>query len=33
MGSVWYYDRTNPTMSFFGRTTLQRLMNDPEIPR
>ena len=33
MGAVWYYDRTNPTMSVFGRTTLQRLMSDPEIPR
>ena len=33
MGVVWYYDRTNPTMSAFGRTTLQRLIDDPEIPR
>ena len=33
MGLVWYYDRTNPTMSFLGRTTLQRLVNDPEVPR
>ena len=33
MGVVWYYDRTNPTMSAFGRTTLQRLIDDLEIPR
>jgi aminoglycoside phosphotransferase (APT) family kinase protein len=33
MGLVWYYHRTNPSMSALGRTTLQRLIDDPEIPR
>jgi aminoglycoside phosphotransferase (APT) family kinase protein len=33
MGVVWYYDRTNPAMAAFGRTTLRRLIDDPEIPR
>ena len=33
MGVVWYYHRTNPTMAAFGRTTLQRLIDDPAIPR
>lgn len=33
MGLVWYYHRTNPAMAAFGRTTLQRLIEDPEIPR
>ena len=33
MGQVWYYHRTNPTMAAFGRTTLQRLIDDPVIPR
>ena len=33
MGVVWYYHRTNPTMAEFGRTTLQRLIDDPVIPR
>lgn len=33
MGVVWYYAQTNPTMCAFGRVTLQRLIEDPEIPR
>jgi aminoglycoside phosphotransferase (APT) family kinase protein len=33
MGLVWYYHRTNPTMAAFGRTTLQRLIDDPAVPR
>jgi aminoglycoside phosphotransferase (APT) family kinase protein len=33
MGLVWYYHRTNTTMTAVGRTTLQRLIDDPEIPR
>ena len=33
MGLVWYYEQSNPTMSALGRSTLQRLMDDPEVPR
>jgi aminoglycoside phosphotransferase (APT) family kinase protein len=28
MGLVWYYERTNPTMSALGRNTLSRLLGD-----
>lgn len=28
MGLVWYYERTNPSMSTLGRNTLSRLLND-----
>jgi len=28
MGLVWYYQRTNPTMSALGRSTLSRLLDD-----
>ncbi|PST27362.1 aminoglycoside phosphotransferase [Mesorhizobium plurifarium] len=31
MGLVWYYERTNPGMSALGRSTLQRLLDDPDI--
>ena len=31
MGLVWYYERTNPRMSALGRTTLSRLLDDPDI--
>ena len=33
LGLVWYYQHTNPTMSHLGKTTLHRLLTDPEIPR
>ncbi len=33
MGLVWYYRHTNPGMSALGRSTLQRLTHDPEVPR
>lgn len=29
MGLVWYYRKTNPVMSGLGRTTLERISNDP----
>lgn len=29
MGLVWYYRKTNPVMSDLGRTTLERISNDP----
>ncbi|MFY1620313.1 aminoglycoside phosphotransferase family protein [Micromonospora sp. WMMD736] len=29
MGLVWYYQRTNPTMSLIGRRTLARISADP----
>lgn len=32
MGVVWYYEHTNPGMSALGRSTLQRLLDDPGIP-
>lgn len=31
IGLVWYYRLTNPRMSELGRSTLQRLVDDPEI--
>lgn len=31
MGLVWYYRKTNPGMSELGRTTLDRLLRDPEV--
>ncbi|TIQ26634.1 MAG: aminoglycoside phosphotransferase family protein [Mesorhizobium sp.] len=31
MGLVWYYQNTNPAMSALGRTTLARILDDPEI--
>ena len=33
MGLVWYYERTNPRMSALGRSTLQRILDDPDIER
>ncbi|QKD06446.1 aminoglycoside phosphotransferase family protein [Mesorhizobium loti R88b] len=31
MGLVWYYRRTNPAMSELGRSTISRILDDPEI--
>lgn len=31
LGLVWYYATTNPTMSRFGRTTIERILNAPEL--
>ncbi|MGX5827764.1 aminoglycoside phosphotransferase family protein [Mesorhizobium sp. 43Arga] len=31
MGLVWYYRRTNPAMSALGRSTLSRILDDPDI--
>lgn len=31
MGLVWYYRLTNPGMSALGRSTLRRILDDPEI--
>lgn len=31
MGLVWYYRTSNPGMSALGRSTLARILNDPEI--
>lgn len=31
MGLVWYYRESNPGMSALGRSTLSRLLSDPEI--
>jgi len=31
MGLVWYYRDTNPAMSELGRSTLSRLLDDPEL--
>ncbi|WFP66143.1 aminoglycoside phosphotransferase family protein [Mesorhizobium sp. WSM4904] len=31
MGLVWYYQNTNPAMSALGRSTLRRILDDPEI--
>jgi len=31
MGLVWYYAETNPTMTALGRSTLTRLLDDPEL--
>jgi hypothetical protein len=31
MGLVWYYERTNPSMSALGRSTLSRLADDLDV--
>ncbi|MEJ3403611.1 aminoglycoside phosphotransferase family protein [Rathayibacter sp. YIM 133350] len=31
MGLVWYYRESNPVMSALGRTTLTRILDDPEL--
>jgi hypothetical protein len=31
MGLVWYYRRSNPVMSALGRSTLTRVLDDPEL--
>ncbi len=31
MGLVWYYERSNPGMSDLGRSTLQRILDDPDL--
>lgn len=31
MGLVWYYRESNPEMSALGRSTLGRILSDPEI--
>nr|WP_292440349.1 aminoglycoside phosphotransferase family protein [Mesorhizobium sp.] len=31
MGLIWYYQDTNPAMSALGRSTLRRILDDPEI--
>jgi aminoglycoside phosphotransferase (APT) family kinase protein len=31
MGLVWYYERTNPSMSALGRSTLSRLVDDLDV--
>ncbi|CAA9238800.1 MAG: Putative phosphotransferase [uncultured Arthrobacter sp.] len=31
MGLVWYYQRSNPGMSTLGRSTLARILGDPEL--
>jgi len=31
MGLVWYYERSNPSMSFLGRNTLSRVLDDLEV--
>ena len=31
MGLAWHYQRTNPAMIALGRSTLQRLLDDPDI--
>lgn len=31
MGLVWYYEKTNPDMSALGRSTLDRLLDDPDL--
>jgi aminoglycoside phosphotransferase (APT) family kinase protein len=31
MGLVWYYAESNPAMSALGRSTLERLLDDPEL--
>ncbi|BCG79464.1 aminoglycoside phosphotransferase family protein [Mesorhizobium sp. 113-3-3] len=31
MGLVWYYRLTNPAMSVLGRSTLSRILDDPDI--
>jgi aminoglycoside phosphotransferase (APT) family kinase protein len=31
MGLVWYYDHSNPGMAALGRSTLQRILEDPDL--
>lgn len=31
MGLVWYYRESNPGMSALGRSTLERILSDPEV--
>lgn len=31
MGLIWYYDRTNPGMAKLGRSTLRRILEDPDL--
>lgn len=31
MGLVWYYQRSNPAMAGLGRSTVERLLDDPEV--
>jgi hypothetical protein len=31
MGLVWYYERTNASMSALGRNTLSRLLGDLDV--
>jgi aminoglycoside phosphotransferase (APT) family kinase protein len=31
MGLVWYYAESNPGMSALGRSTLARLLDDPDL--
>jgi hypothetical protein len=31
MGLVWYYRESNPVMADLGRTTLGRILADPDI--
>ncbi len=31
MGLVWYYEKSNPGMSALGRSTLDRLLDDPDL--
>jgi aminoglycoside phosphotransferase (APT) family kinase protein len=31
MGLVWYYARSNPAMAALGRSTLDRLLADPDL--
>jgi hypothetical protein len=33
MGLVWYCRDTNPAISELGRNTLQRLIDDTDVPR
>lgn len=33
MGLVWYYRESNPGMSALGRSTLDRILSDPEVGR
>lgn len=31
MGLLWYYERTNPGMAALGRSTLRRILDDPDM--
>jgi aminoglycoside phosphotransferase (APT) family kinase protein len=31
IGLVWYYEESNPTMAALGRSTLERLLQDPSV--